>query len=96
MRKYTAQRRGGHRARSSCDGVAGSASTRHRPCTHERKPDEKWPLKTGLTRWQTGISPTNRSPFSGMGCRLPGGVNSPDDLWQLLLAERDAVSEFPR
>ena len=31
----------------------------------------------------------------GMGCRFPGGVNSPDDLWQLLSEERDAVSEFP-
>ena len=31
----------------------------------------------------------------GIGCRFPGGVSSPDDLWQLLTEERDAVSEFP-
>src|ERR1700752_5544584 len=31
----------------------------------------------------------------GIGCRFPGGVNSPDDLWQLLSEEREAVSEFP-
>ncbi len=31
----------------------------------------------------------------GMGCRFPGGVNSPDDLWQLLIEERDANSKFP-
>src|SRR5882757_818405 len=31
----------------------------------------------------------------GMGCRFPGGVNSPEDLWQMLSDERDAVSEFP-
>jgi acyl transferase domain-containing protein/NADPH:quinone reductase-like Zn-dependent oxidoreductase/acyl carrier protein len=31
----------------------------------------------------------------GVGCRFPGGVNSPDDLWQLLSEERDAISEFP-
>ena len=31
----------------------------------------------------------------GMGCRFPGGVNSPDDLWQMLSDEREAVSEFP-
>ena len=30
-----------------------------------------------------------------MGCRFPGGVTSPDDLWQLLIEERDANSEFP-
>ncbi|RPF25314.1 candicidin polyketide synthase FscB [Streptomyces sp. Ag109_G2-6] len=31
----------------------------------------------------------------GMGCRFPGGVSSPEDLWQLLSAEGDAVSGFP-
>ncbi|MFI0481361.1 SDR family NAD(P)-dependent oxidoreductase [Actinomadura sp. 9N215] len=30
-----------------------------------------------------------------MGCRLPGGVAAPDDLWRLVLAETDAVSPFP-
>jgi acyl transferase domain-containing protein/NADPH:quinone reductase-like Zn-dependent oxidoreductase/NADP-dependent 3-hydroxy acid dehydrogenase YdfG/acyl carrier protein len=31
----------------------------------------------------------------GIGCRFPGGVNSPDDLWQLLSEEHDAISQFP-
>ena len=31
----------------------------------------------------------------GMGCRFPGGVDSPDDLWQLLSEERDTTSDFP-
>ncbi len=31
----------------------------------------------------------------GIGCRYPGGVRGPDELWRLVAEEADGISEFP-
>ncbi|MFH8983012.1 type I polyketide synthase [Streptomyces varsoviensis] len=33
--------------------------------------------------------------ITAMSCRFPGGVGTPEELWELLVKERDAVSAFP-
>ncbi|MFS8204676.1 type I polyketide synthase [Streptomyces sp. CWNU-52B] len=42
-----------------------------------------------------GLADDEPIAIVGMACRLPGGVTSPDDLWQLVLNETDAISDFP-
>ncbi|MFC4533138.1 type I polyketide synthase [Sphaerisporangium dianthi] len=38
-----------------------------------------------------------REPIAivGMACRFPGGIASPDDLWRVVVEERDAIGPFP-
>jgi acyl transferase domain-containing protein len=44
------------------------------------------------------MAPTSRQPIAilGMGCRFPGGADSPDAFWRLLREGRDAIREVPR
>ena len=46
---------------------------------------------------QSIVTPTPREPLAviGIGCRLPGGLNSPQELWEGLLKGINAIREVP-
>ncbi|MCG8914996.1 SDR family NAD(P)-dependent oxidoreductase, partial [Actinokineospora sp. PR83] len=51
------------------------------------------PGRTG--RVEVGAAPDEPIAIIGMGCRYPGGANSPEALWDLVTGGVDAISGFP-
>ncbi|WP_308190167.1 beta-ketoacyl synthase N-terminal-like domain-containing protein, partial [Streptomyces aculeolatus] len=59
--------------------------------------DEALGLTGGAATALTQVSSSADEPIAivSMACRFPGGIDSPEDLWQLILREEHTVSEFP-
>src|SRR5271168_3029503 len=45
--------------------------------------------------WLMNKTPVTAVAVIGMACRLPGGIDSPDQLWQALLRDEDLITEIP-
>nr|WP_062342606.1 type I polyketide synthase [Herbidospora sakaeratensis] len=54
-------------------------------------------VTTTLRRTRKRLRDRDREPIAivGIGCRFPGGVREPEDLWNLLADGADAISGFP-
>ncbi|MGW4233404.1 type I polyketide synthase, partial [Streptomyces sp. NPDC004980] len=56
------------------------------------QPEQAAPARTALPSAADADDPI---VIVGMGCRLPGGVESPDDLWNLVSTGGDAITPWP-
>src|SRR5688572_26880977 len=71
--------------------------------SHSEQPAQLSPLKQAylaLEKMQArleAIERAKREPIAiiGIGCRLPGGANTPETFWELLCKGVDAVKEIP-
>jgi len=57
--------------------------------------DDRQHRGTSADPWPIGTTPVTPVAVVGMACRLPGGIESPEQLWEALLRGDDLVTEIP-
>ena len=55
------------------------------------------PVENGMHSLSASQNPTHAEPIAiiGMGCRFPGGADTPDLYWEFLCKSGDAITEVP-
>ncbi|MFF5449569.1 SDR family NAD(P)-dependent oxidoreductase, partial [Streptomyces sp. NPDC012888] len=55
------------------------------------------PDPADVTNWQPGLASPADDPIAivSMACRLPGGIDTPEGFWELLVAGGDAIGGLP-
>ncbi|MFI8093911.1 type I polyketide synthase, partial [Streptomyces sp. NPDC086080] len=57
---------------------------------------ERPAVRTPVARLTAGPDPDDDAvAIIGMGCRFPGGIESPEDLWQVISDGEDVITAFP-
>ncbi|GAB2713454.1 SDR family NAD(P)-dependent oxidoreductase [Nocardia thraciensis] len=72
------------------------AATRSGDASDREQPPPEQPA-TATPAPPVTVATSDDEPIAviGMGCRYPGGIESPDDLWQLVANGDEVVSDFP-
>ncbi|KAH9827374.1 Polyketide synthase [Teratosphaeria destructans] len=73
----------------------GLIDNHHSPKVHANVLTHDETTRNALERAMTGSDTQIPIAVCGMGCRLPGGLTSPDELWDFLLAKRDGRCRVP-
>ncbi len=79
-------------AASGCDVQATTMSS---PDEADTAPDVRAELRDAPREAKSGLPANEPIAIVGIGCRFPGGADSPETYWDLLRDGKDAIGEIP-
>ena len=78
-----------------CNAVHLAAVSTSSGRTAQLASEARCGLSIGYFFGRVTKTPLNPIAIIGMACRLPGGIDSPEQLWEALLRGDDLVTEIP-